>query len=325
VILRRRSLLALAAPTILPATAFGQAKLPDRPVRILVGFSQGGGTDLLARALAPGLERRFGRQVSIDNRPGGTGAAVGEALKRAPPDGTLLGFMPSTTLASKLAVNFYPFDPIKDVLPVCLVGTFQMAIGVSPRLGIASFAEYAEWLKDDEPGRRRLGVASTDAFLKLFGSLLGREVGVRMETVPYRGAGPLMNDLADGRIPAGFAGVPSLLPHHRGGRAKILATSGGKRVGIAPNLPTALELGYPGLELDEWYGIFVSPGTPPALVAEWNRQLRIQLADKETIARMTSLSLDVESSTPDELRDRVAANLAQWTKRMEMFDMKPAD
>src|SRR6185436_14034852 len=194
----------------------------------------------------------------------------------------LLGFIPSTTLASKLSVNFYPFDPVKDVVPVCLVGTFQMAIGVSPKIGVATFREYAEWLKVDEPGRRRLGVASTDAFLRLFGMLLGREVGVAMENVTYRGAGPLMNDLADGRIPAGFSGVPSLLPPHRGGRVRILATSGRKRVGVAPNLPTAVELGYPGLELDEWYGIFASPGTPPALIAEWNRQLSLQLADPET-------------------------------------------
>ena len=101
---RRRGLLALAAPTILPAAAFGQTTLPDRSVRLLAGFTQSGGTDLLARALASGLERRTGRHVSVDNRPGGTGAAVGEALKRGPPDGTLIGFMPSTTLASKLAV-----------------------------------------------------------------------------------------------------------------------------------------------------------------------------------------------------------------------------
>ena len=109
--------------------------------------------------------------------------------------------------------------------------------------------------------------------LVLFGMLLGREAKVQIENVAYRGAGPLMSDLQDGRIPAGFAGVPSLLPNHRGGRIRILATSGRKRVGAAPNLPTALELGHPSLELDEWYGFFVGPSTPAALVAEWNRQI----------------------------------------------------
>ena len=250
---------------------------------------------------------------------------VGELLKKAPPDGTILGFIPSTTLASKLSVNFFPFDPVKDVTPVSLIGTFQMAIAVTRKIDVTTFDEYLQWLKGDEPGRRRLGTASTDAFLQLFGMLLGREAGVQMENMAYRGAGPLTTDLLEGRIPAGFAGVPSLLPNHRGGRIRILATSGRKRVGVAPNLPTALELGHPSLELDEWYGFFVGPSTPVALVTEWNRQIRAELAQPEAVAELTTLSLDVETSTPEELTARVKKNLEQWTSRMAQFGMKPAD
>jgi tripartite-type tricarboxylate transporter receptor subunit TctC len=214
---------------------------------------------------------------------------------------------------------------VKDLAPVSLIGTFQMAIGVTRKIDVTTFDEYLQWLKGDEPGRRRLGTASTDAFLQHFGMLLGREAGVQMENVAYRGAGPLMNDLQDGRIPAGFSGVPSLLPHHRGGRVRILATSGRTRVGVAPNLPTALELGHPSLELDEWYGFFLGASTPGALVAEWNRQIRAELAQPETIAELTALSLDVETSTPEELKARVKKNLEQWTSRMAQFGMKPAD
>jgi len=191
-----------------------------------------------------------------------------------------------------------------------------MAIGVTRKIDVTTFDEYLQWLKGDEPGRRRLGTASTDAFLQLFGMLLGREAGVQIENVAYRGAAPLTNDLQEGRIPPGFAGVPSLLPNHRGGRMRILATSGRKRVGVAPNLPTALELGHPSLELDEWYGFFVGASTPAALVAEWNRQTRAELAQPETIAELTALSLDVETSTPEELSARVRKNLEQWTSRM---------
>ena len=313
------------APAVVPSRAQSQTTLPDKGIRMLVGFSTGGGTDVLARVIAQRLERRLGRHVTVENRPGGTGAVVGELLKKAPSDGTLLGFIPSTTLASKLSVNFFPFDPVKDVTPVSLIGTFQMAIGVTRKIDVTTFEEYLQWLKGDEPGRRRLGTASTDAFLQLFGMLLGREAGVQMENVAYRGAGPLMTDLQEGRIPAGFAGVPSLLPNHRGGRIRILATSGQKRVGVAPNLPTALELGHPSLELDEWYGFFVGPSTPGPLVAEWNRQIRAELAQPETIAELTALGLDVETSTPEELKARVRKNLEQWTSRMEQFGMKPAD
>jgi tripartite-type tricarboxylate transporter receptor subunit TctC len=308
-----------------PSLVRSQTILPDKGIRMLVGFSAGGGTDVLARVVAQRLERRIGRHVTVENRPGGTGAVVGELLKKAPPDGTLVGFIPSTTLASKLSVNFFPFDPVKDVTPVSLIGTFQMAIGVTRKIDVRTFDEYLQWLNGDEPGRRRLGTASSDAFLRLFGMLLGREAGVQIENVAYRGAGPLMNDLQDGRIPAGFSGVPSLLPHHRGGRIRILATSGRTRVGVAPNLPTALELGHPSLELDEWYGFFVGSSTPDALVTEWNRQIRAELAQPETIAELTALSLDVETSTPEELKARVKKNLEQWTSRMEQFGMKPAD
>lgn len=324
--LNRRSLMALAmAPAIVPSRARSQTTLPDKGMRILVGFSTGGGTDVLARMIAQRLERRIGRHVTVENRPGGTGAVVGELLKKAPPDGTILGFIPSTTLAPKLSVNFFPFDPVKDVTPVSLIGTFQMAIAVTRKIDVTTFDEYLQWLKGDEPGRRRLGTASTDAFLQLFGMLLGREAGVQMENMAYRGAGPLTTDLLEGRIPAGFAGVPSLLPNHRGGRIRILATSGRKRVGVAPNLPTALELGHPSLELDEWYGFFVGPSTPVALVTEWNRQIRAELAQPEAVAELTTLSLDVETSTPEELTARVKKNLEQWTSRMAQFGMKPAD
>jgi tripartite-type tricarboxylate transporter receptor subunit TctC len=324
--LSRRSFIALGvAPAIVPSLARGQTTLPDKGVRMLVGFSTGGGTDVLARVVAQRLERRIGRHVTVENRPGGTGAVVGELLKKAPPDGTLLGFIPSTTLASKLSVKSFPFDPVKDVMPVSLIGTFQMAIAATRKIDVTTFGEYLQWLKGDEPERRRLGTASTDTFLQLFGMLLGREAGVQIENVAYRGAGPLMNDLQDGRIPAGFSGVPSLLPQHRGGRLRILATSGQKRVGVAPNLPTALELGHPSLELDEWYGFFVSPSTSDALVAEWNRQIRAELAQPETVAELTALSLDVETSTPEELAARVTKNLDQWSQRMALFAMKPVN
>ena len=188
----------------MPSLVRSQTVLPDKGIRMLVGFSAGGGTDVLARVVAQRLERRIGRHVTVENRPGGTGAVVGELLKKAPPDGTLVGFIPSTTLASKLSVNFFPFDPVKDVTPVSLIGTFQMAIGVTRKIDVTTFDEYLQWLKGDEPGRRRLGTASSDAFLQLFGMLLGREAGVQIENVAYRGAGPLMNDLQDGRILAGF-------------------------------------------------------------------------------------------------------------------------
>jgi tripartite-type tricarboxylate transporter receptor subunit TctC len=315
----------LGAPFLGAAGVRGQATFPDRAIRLLVGFAAGGGTDLMARQMARRLEQRLGRYVTVENRPGGTGAAAGEALKKGAPDGTLMGFIPSTTLASKLAVTTFPFDPQTDLAPVSLAGTFQMAIAVASSIGVATFAEYAEWLKSGEADRARLGTAATDAFLQIFGMMLGREVGVPIQNVPYRGAAPLISDLLAGKIPAACSGVPSLLQHHRSGRARILLTSGRKPVSVAPNLPTAASLRRPGMVMEEFYGFFLPAATPPAIVGEWNRQIGAMLANREVAAELSALSLDVESSTPEELGERVAINLEQWKARMDSFGMKPTN
>jgi tripartite-type tricarboxylate transporter receptor subunit TctC len=315
----------LSAPFLGAAGARGQTTLPDRAIRLLVGFAAGGGTDLMARQMARRLEQRLGRYVTVENRPGGTGAAVGEALKKGPADGTLLGFIPSTTLASKLAVMTFPFDPQADLAPVSLAGTFQMAIAVASSIGVATFNEYAEWLKAGDPDRARLGTAATDAFLQVFGMMLGREVGVPIQNVPYRGAGPLISDLLAGKVPAACSGVPSLLQHHRSGRIRILLTSGRKPVTVAPNLPTAASLGLPGMVMEEFYGFFLPAGTPSNILDEWNRQIRAMIANREVAAELSALSLDVESSTPEELAQRVAVNLKQWKARMDSFGMKPTN
>lgn len=218
--LLRRSL--LAASIAVPAIARAQVNLPDRALRIVVGFAAGGGSDAMARLVAAALERRVGRRVTVENRPGGTGTAAGEALKIGAADGSVVAFMPTPSLVAKLFMPSYPFDPVADLAPITTAGTFLDAFAVSPTLGVSTVAEYVQWLKDDALGRNKLGTTATDALLKYYAGLFSREFGVKMEGQAFRGTSSLVADMADGKVPAGVAGLTSFLVAHRGGRVRDL-------------------------------------------------------------------------------------------------------
>lgn len=320
--LPRRWLLATGATLATPSIARSQSELPDRTLRIFVGFAAGGGTDIKARLIARGLERRIGRHIVVENRPGGTGAAAGDALKVAPPDGTSVAFMPSVSLAAKLVVPNYPLDPMVELAPITVVGTFQTAIAVSPKIGVSSFDEYTAWLKAGGSERRRFGITGDDAFTQYYVRLIGREAGTALQGVPYRGAATMITDLEQGRIPAGASGITSLLEHHRGRRVRIVLTSGAKRVSVAPDLPTASEVGHPALEMLEWYGFFAIRGTPRRLIDAWNRELSALLASREITDELAALGLEVETTTPDETAAEMATYLQRWKSLLAAIGAK---
>jgi len=323
--MRRRALL-LAAPAVVVRSATAQTTLPDKTLRIIVGFVNNGGADLMARSIAPALERRVGRHVTVENRPGNTGQSAGEALRlSSASDGSVISFMPSTTIALRAALASFPFDPEKDLAAITVAGTFQTALAVSPKSGVASLDEFSAWAKDGEAERRRLGVTATDALLQVYAKTIGHAIDVPLDGVGYRGALPLTTDLASGKLPAGAGGVTSFLEHHRGGTLRMLAISGSKRLATARDVPTAGELGRPDMLAEEWYGFFASAAAAPAVVMEWNRQLCAVLADREVAATLAQYGLEVEGSTPEQAAARVRAHLQSWRARMTAFKLKPSN
>jgi tripartite-type tricarboxylate transporter receptor subunit TctC len=321
--MRRRLLLSLA-PALLPRVARGQTTLPDKALRIIVGFVNNGGADLMARSIAPALERRLGRHVTVENRPGNTGQAAGEALRLATAsDGSVIAFMPSTTIALRVALASYTFDPEKDIAPITVAGTFQTALAVSPSTGVASLDDFIAWAKDGDAERRRFGVTATDALLQVYAKTIGHAIDVPLEGIGYRGALPLTSDLAAGKLPAGAGGVTSFLEHHHGGMLRMLAISGDKHLATAREVPTAKELGRPEMLSEEWYGFFASSSASPAVVAEWNHQLCAVLADPGIASTLAQYGLEVEGSTPEQAAARVKAHLDSWRTRMAAFKLKP--
>jgi tripartite-type tricarboxylate transporter receptor subunit TctC len=323
---RRRSLVALgsacAVPMILASLGQAQTILPDKSLRLLVGFAAGGGSELMARAMAPKLERRLGRRVTVENKRSGPGMDAGEFFKKDLEQGLVMAFMPTTTLAPKLAGSPFPFDSQSKLVPLTTAGTFQVALAVSPDIGVSTFAEYVAWVKANPSERGRLGTTATDDYLKIYAMMIGREIGVPLEIVPHLGAARLVHAIVDGKVPAGLGSITTLMEHNYGGEVKVLMTSGRKRATVLRDVPTSVELGYPNLELTEWYGFFASSASPSPIVAEWNRQLRLVLADSEVIAALAQLGLDVETSTQEETAARFVVHLKTWEARLQSFGMK---
>jgi tripartite-type tricarboxylate transporter receptor subunit TctC len=173
--------------------------------------------------------------------------------------------------------------------------------------------------------RLRLGTSAADAYLKIYSTLLGREIGARLQDLPQRSAAQLVTAITEGRLPAGLGSVTTLLQHNRSQRLKILATSGRRRVSVLRTVPTVVELGYPNLELDEWYGFYASSASPKPVILEWNRQLQAVLAEQEVIADLALLGLDVETSTQEQAEARFATHLSVWKARRESLGLSPVE
>ncbi|WP_428672704.1 tripartite tricarboxylate transporter substrate-binding protein [Reyranella sp.] len=265
------------------------------------------------------------RRITVENRTGAFGAMPGEIVRKAGPDASELALLSSTTLISRLATRNFPFDPVKDLAPITKIGNFSIAFAVSPTLGIDSFKDYLDWINQGDATRRRIAVSSNTTFVEVLNILLRRSIGESLEPVYYRGVMPILNDLRDGRIPATVNTVTSLLPPHRGRRARIVMTTGSRRLSAAPGIPTALELGYPTLDMEEWFAFFASPATPAPLATQLNRRLRSVIEDREVVELLKPLGLEVETSSPDELTALIEAHRRDWLARLEATGIAAAE
>jgi tripartite-type tricarboxylate transporter receptor subunit TctC len=279
----------------------------------------------MARVVAPRLESRTGRRVTIENKPNDKAEPAGEYLKKGLLAGVVVAFLPTTTIAVAPPGDIFPFDSTSDLVPLTMAGVFQAAIVVAPSTGLVTFSDYVAWLKNGPPERRRLGTSTVDAYLNIYSLIMGREIGVSFEHVRYKGAAPLVAALKAGKIPAGLGSVATLLQNDRNGSAKMLMTSGPSRVGILRGVPTAIELGFPKLELQEWYGFFASSASPPTIAAEWGRQLRAVLAESDVVVQLKQLGLDVMPTTQEDAAARFKARLQDWKNNMSAFGMKTTD
>ncbi|MBK8765001.1 MAG: hypothetical protein IPM01_10395 [Burkholderiaceae bacterium] len=322
----RRKALALTggvlAAAMAPRASLAQS-LPTGTVRVLVGFPAGGGSDVMARIIAEKLKERTGLNIIIDNRPGNSGNLACEMLKNGPADGSLLMYGTSaTTVAQRVTRKQLQYDVEKDLATIALAGTVSVAFVVSAAIGVRTMPEFIEWLKKN-PRKQNFGTTAMGSMTHFFGVLLGKEIGVPLEPIAYKGAGPLIADLSAGHATAGCGGVSDFLTHHKAEKMRIIAISAPKRVNAAPDLPTIAELGYPKLNYEGFYGFYGPSKMSPGLVATWNKELRAVLDSPDMRQRLLGVGLEAQSSTPAELFTRQANLITTMTATMKAAGVEP--
>jgi tripartite-type tricarboxylate transporter receptor subunit TctC len=314
----RRALLVLAgsgvlAPVLSRRTAGAETAQgwPSRFVRLVVPFPPGGGTDNIARVVAGKLSDIWGQQVVVENRGGGATNIGTESVVRADPDGytMLLQSMP-------LAVNRFLFpslgyDAISDLAPVSLLCEYANIMAVpmtSPAHSVADFIAYAKTNK----GKVTFASSGHGTSVHLSGELFKRMAGIEMLHVPYRGAGPALNDLLPGRVDVMFNNIGAVLPLIQGGKLRGLAVTTAKRAPSIPELPPIAQAGVPGFDVSSWYAFFAPAKTAPEIIHKMHADTVTALADPPTKQRLEQLGVVVVGSTPAELAAFLKAEMEKW-------------
>ncbi|HWP20575.1 MAG TPA: Bug family tripartite tricarboxylate transporter substrate binding protein [Burkholderiaceae bacterium] len=304
--------------------AAGGAWAEARPVRLLVGFPAGGGTDAIARTLAERLKDELGRPVIVENKPGAGGQLAAQTLKASPPDGSTYFLSHDHTISIlPLVVKNPGYDSARDFVPVAGFASFVNAFAISSGTPAKSLPDYVNWVKGPGGGKGTIGVpapASTPEFLV---KVLGERYGLDLVPVPYRGSAPMIGDMLGNQIAAGTGSVPDFIEHHKAGRLRVAAVLGPKRQAILPEVPTLAELGIAGFEDLPYYGVFAPAGTPKAAIDEFSQALSKVIALPDVRSRLTELGLTVEFMTSAQLAARERAYAKTWAEIIRKSGFQP--
>ena len=302
---QRRQLCAAAALAVLALpladSARAQAAYPAGPIRFVVPYPPGGPTDLMARLLQPELQTRLGVTVIIDNK-GGAGGNVGsaEVARQAPADGLTLLLAASGPMAVNASLfKSMSFNALTDLAPVIQISSFPLVLEAHPSLNVKTVNELIALARQDSSG---LSYASAGSGTPqhLAGEIFGKAVGARMTHVPYRGAGPALNDVVGGQVKVMFDVLGSSLPHIQAGKLVALAVTSPSRSPALPNVPTLIEAGLPGVALTAWHGIAVRAGTPRAAIDKLNATLNAIFKDPAFRKKWEAIGTPVVGGTPEQ-------------------------
>lgn len=282
------------------------------PIRVLVPVPPGGTSDIAARLLADSLRETFAQPVFIDNRPGATGRIAAEALKHAAPDGTTFLVAPiAVTVLAPLVVKRLGYDPAKDFAPVSQIARIHYAFAVGPAHQARTIEEFIAWARSNS-GQATYGTPGAGSVPHFLGTLMGREVGLELAHVPYRGATSLAAELMGGQVPCAFSALSDLIDMHHAGKVRILATTGSERLAALPAVPTFKEVGFPKVEAVGWTALYLPAGTARPVIDQ--ASIAVAKALRNTIIRgkLVSLGLEPTGTKPEELASVMAADTAHW-------------
>ena len=318
-------LLALPAAGILalPAPALAQGTWPARPVRIVVPFTPGGSTDIIARALAADLQAEFGQPFVVENR-GGAGGTIGtEAVAHAAPDGytLLLGHI-GTLAVNPSLYRRLSFDTVESFAPITLAAVVPNVMVVNPsRVAAGGIAELIA-LARQRPRSLSYGSGGNGSAAHIAMAAFNLATDTVMEHVPYRGTAPMMNDLIGGTIDLTFTGGPPALPPVRAGLLRALGVSSLHRLPAAPDIPTIAEQGAPGFEATQWYGLLAPANTPRPIVNRLNAASARALRGEALRARLEAEGAEAAPNTPEQFRDFILSERSRWSEVVRRADLR---
>jgi tripartite-type tricarboxylate transporter receptor subunit TctC len=296
---------------------------PSRPITLIVPFTAGGGTDIIARIVAERMSRTLGQQIIIENRPGAAGTIAMRQVARSAPDGYTLGQGNPSTLA--VAPSMYPnlgYDPRKDFAPVGLIGTTPLILVVHPSVPAQSVQELIALAKQ-QPGRLTFGSGGTGGITHLAGELFASMAAVSIRHVPYKGVAPATNDLLGGHLTMVFGGLPPSISHVNEGKLRALAVTGATRSKIFPAVPTVAEAALPGYEAAQRWGIVSPHGTPRAIVERLNAATREALASEEVQKRMAVDGTEPLPGRPEDYAADIDREESKWSQIIRQGGLKP--
>lgn len=296
------------------AEAAAQGAYPSRPLRLIVPYPPGGGSDLIARTLSERLAERFGQQVVVDNRGGASTIIGAELAARSPADGYTLFIGTVTTFGTNPALHKkLPYDALRDYDPISLLTTQPYVLTLHPSVPATTVAQLVAYAKAN-PGKLTVASPGVGSGSHLANELFKHMAGVDMRHVPYKGIGPGVSDLLGAHVLSAFAGITSVRTHAQIGKLRALAVTTTKRSAAAPEIPTIAESGVPGYETNTWNSLVVPRGTPRPIVARLHAEVVAILGRADVRDRLREQGADAAPSMPEELTNHIQAEIARFTR-----------
>jgi putative tricarboxylic transport membrane protein len=310
--LTARTFLALTALWLLAAPA-AQAAYPDKPVRIVLPFAAGGVADITARIVAEKLSDKLGQRFVVENQAGAGGITAARTVISSPPDGYTLALLSNGTAVSVSLFKKLPFDPLKDFAPISSLGTFDFIFATSADAPYKTLGDFVAAAKE-KPGTLNVGTINVGSTQNLSAELFKTAAGVDFAIIPYRGTPEIQVGLLQGNVALMIDSYSSMKGNIASGKMRALASSGRRRSEATPDIATAAESGVAGYDVVSWNAMFAPAATPPEIIKTLNDALKEILADADVKKRMLDLGIEARASTPQEISDRLRADIDKWGK-----------
>lgn len=314
------AVLTATAVCALPAAAYAQAdKYPTRPIRMLVPFAPGGGTDITARLIAASATAAFGQQVIVDNRAGGGGTIGAETAVRAAPDGYTV-IMVSGSYGTNAALYKLPYDPVKDIQSIVMIGDTGFVLTLHPSVPAKTVPELIAYAKAN-PNKLNFASTGTGGITHLATELFNLMAATKMTHIPYKGTGPAIADLLGGQVQLIFGAMPASIPQVKAGKLRGIGVTTAKRVPALPDTPAIGEF-VKDYEAALWYGMWGPKGLPKAVITRWNQEVARTLQTEEMKKRLASDGVEPAGGPPEQFLNAIARDVEKWKKVVKAANIK---